>query len=155
MFRNAAVTALLLSLTGFSLCHGAGMTIGKAPGERISVNGRALFNQDIEGQCTRQVRSTRGDTLAGLNCKLQNTVLHVFFLISDAGIRELESDKEAAANLEILAAEMKKNTCMNPKTFSNGQINKVIYNYVDSNMDTVFSFDVSKSDCAMRAFRHN
>ena len=154
MYRKI-ICIIMFTLLGMSLCQGAGMTIGGSNSSRTVINGRQLLQQDLEQQCTRQVRSTKTDTLSGIGCKLTNAAMTVTFMLNEEGIRELSDDRQAAENLEILAAEMKKNTCLNTKAFSSGTINRIIYSYTDPTMRPIFTFEVTKSDCGARAFRSN
>lgn len=155
--RKAWLVCIMFLFLGSS-CFASGLAIGNRglnSNNRLSIDQQAISGQNIESACTDQVKRTRGDNLVGLNCKLLNSDLIVNFMISNQGLVELQNDKEAQANLNELSAQIKKNTCLNPKTFSNGIINRVKYNYVDQHLATIFSFDVTKADCGMRAFRHN
>lgn len=147
------LTILLVIATNFfaSTCL-AGMTIGSGNNRLETKN---LFKVDIVDSCTKHVQRTISDTVRGLGCSLEGSSLNINYLLSAQGVLELQNDKAVEENLSILAAELKKNTCLHPETFSNGNINRVKYVYVGPDRSVMFSMDVTKSDCAIKSFRNN
>lgn len=102
--------------------------------------------------CTNNLQKINTESLVGLNCKLNGTILVQTYIVSDYAINELLNDKNSKENLSIIASNIKDKTCQKKDSFNSGIVNIIEYRYVDQSYNYLFSFQIKKTDCSRTSF---